>query len=155
MTQQRTAVLSFERPDSEDARKLIRQLNGDLLQRYPGLKAVHGLHAHDLSDPNFVFVIASVDGSAVGCGALRRLDTAVGEIKRMFVQPEFRGRGIARQILEALESRARDLGYASVWLETGIGQPEAIALYKSAGYREFAVSANISVMHSAYVSRND
>jgi putative acetyltransferase len=118
--------------------KLIRQLDGDLLRRYPDLQAVHGLHAHDLSDPNFAFVIAWVDGSAVGCGALRHLDSAVGEVKRMFVQREFRSRGIARQILEALETRARDLGYASVWLETGIGQPEAIALYKSAGYREFA-----------------
>jgi ribosomal protein S18 acetylase RimI-like enzyme len=56
----------------------------------------------------------------------------------MFVLPEFRGRGIARRILEALESKARDLRYASVCLETGIGQPEAIGLYKSAGYREIA-----------------
>jgi ribosomal protein S18 acetylase RimI-like enzyme len=138
MTQRRAAILSFERPDSEEARALIGQLDADLLRRYPDLKAVHGLHAHDLSDPSFSFVIAWVDGRAVGCGALRRLDPSVGEVKRMFVQPEFRGRGIARQILETLETRARDLRYASVWLETGIGQPEAIALYKSAGYREFA-----------------
>jgi len=137
MTQRRAAVISFERPDSEEARKLIRQLDGDLLQRYPGLKAVHGLHAHDMSDPNFAFVIARVNGSAVGCGALRLVEPGVGEVKRMFVQPEFRGRGIARQILEALEFRARDLKYGSVWLETGVGQPEATGLYKSAGYHEF------------------
>src|SRR5262245_19220268 len=135
---QRPAVLSFERPDSEEARRLIGQLDGDLIRRYPGLKSVHGLHAQDLADPNFTFVIAWVDGSAVGCGALRRLEPEVGEVKRMFVQPEFRGRGIARQILETLEDRARELGYELVWLETGIGQPEAISLYKSAGYREFA-----------------
>src|SRR5262245_19441400 len=138
MTQPGIATISFERPESEEAQNLIRQLDKDLLRRYPGLKAVHGLHPQDVVDPNFTFVIARVDGSAVGCGALRGLEPGIGEVKRMFVVPEFRGRGIARQILEALESRARDLGYASVWLETGIGQPEAIGLYKSAGYHDFA-----------------
>jgi putative acetyltransferase len=131
-------MISFDRLESEEAQNLIRQLDEDLLRRYPTLKAVHGLHPQDVADPNFTFVIARVDGSAVGCGALRGLEPGVGEVKRMFVLPEFRGHGIARRILEALEFRARDLGYVSVWLETGIGQPEAIGLYKSAGYREFA-----------------
>src|SRR5215475_11504648 len=137
MTKPLIPMISFERHDSEEAQNLIRQLDEDLLRRYPALKAVHGLHPQDVADPNFTFVIARVDGNAVGCGALRALEPGVGEVKRMFVLPEFRGRGIARRILEGLESRARDLGYASVWLETGIGQPEAIGLYKSAGYDEF------------------
>jgi putative acetyltransferase len=138
MTLRRPAVLAFERPDSAEAQNLIRQLDEELLRRYPALDDVHGLHPHDLSDPDFAFVIARANGSAVGCGALRRLENGVGELKRMFVVPEFRGRGIARQILEALESRARHLGYTFVRLETGTAQPEAIALYKSAGYSEIA-----------------
>jgi putative acetyltransferase len=138
MTQPQIATISFEQPESQEAKDLIRQLDEDLFRRYPALKAVHGLHPQDVANPGFSFVIAWVDGCAVGCGALRPLETGVGEVKRMFVLPEFRGRGVARRILEALESRACDLGYTSVWLETGIGQPEAISLYKSAGYREFA-----------------
>jgi putative acetyltransferase len=138
MTQSQTTTISFERPESEEAQNLIRQLDEDLLRRYPALKAVHGLHRQDVGDPGFTFVIARVDGCAVGCGALRALQMGIGEVKRMFVLPEFRGRGIARRILKALESRARDLGHATVWLETGVGQPEAISLYKSAGYLEFA-----------------
>lgn len=127
-----------EPPDSEDARALIRQLDEDLLRRYPDLPAVHGLHSRDLRDPGFTFLIARIDGAAAGCGALRALGPRSGELKRMFVMPGFRGRGIARLLLGALESRARELGYAIVRLETGIGQPEAIGLYKSAGYREIA-----------------
>ena len=131
-------MIGFERPDSEDAKSLIRQLDQELLRRYPALQETHGLHPQDLIDPDFTFIMARIDGAAVGCGALRRLAPDVGEVKRMFVLPDFRGRGVARRILEALESRARELHRDSVCLETGIGQPEAIGLYKSAGYREIA-----------------
>src|SRR5262245_57534210 len=127
-------MISFESPDSADAQYLIRQLDEELLRRYPSLKTTHGLHPQDLTDPDFTFLIARVDSRAVGC-AVRVLESGVGEVKRMFVLPEFRGRGIARQILLALESRARELGYKFVRLETGMEQPEAISLYKSAGYR--------------------
>jgi putative acetyltransferase len=128
-------MISFERPDCAEAQYLIRQLDEELLRRYPSLETTHGLHPQDLTDPDFTFLIARVDGRAVGCGALRVLELGVGEVKRMFVLPEFRGRGIARQILLALESRALKLGYRFVRLETGMEQPEAIGLYKSAGYR--------------------
>jgi putative acetyltransferase len=131
-----TVMIGFERPDSEDAKRLIRQLDQELLRRYPALQETHGLRPQDLNDPDFTFVMARIGGAAVGCGALRRLAPDVGEVKRMFVLPDFRGRGVARRILEALESRARALQHDSVCLETGIGQPEAIGLYKSAGYRQ-------------------
>jgi putative acetyltransferase len=128
-------VIRFDRPDSNDAQSLIQQLDEDLLRRYP-TQAVHGLHPQDVADPTLTFLIASVDGKAVGCGALRYLAPDVGEVKRMFVLPEFRGRGIARRILSALESRGRELGYSALQLETGTHQPEAIGLYKAAGYAE-------------------
>jgi putative acetyltransferase len=131
-------TICFELPSSHDAQSLIRQLDEDLLRRYPALQQTHGLNPQDVIDPDFTFVIARIDSSAVGCGALRRIEPGICEIKRMFVLPDFRRRGIARRILEALESRARELRYTSVLLETGIGQPEAIGLYKSAGYHEIA-----------------
>jgi GNAT superfamily N-acetyltransferase len=128
-------VICPDRPDSDDARSLIEQLDEDLLRRYPA-QAIHGLHPQDADDPALTFLVALVDGRPVGCGALRPLASCVGEVKRMFVLPEFRGRGVARRMLAALETKAREAGYSSLRLETGARQPEAIGLYTSAGYVE-------------------
>jgi GNAT superfamily N-acetyltransferase len=140
MTDTPEITISLEHPSSDDAQGLIRRLDEDLLSRYPTLQTTHGLHPRDLTNPDFTFVVArmsaGIGAGAVGCGALRGLETGAGEVKRMYVLPEFRGRGIARRILEALETKARDLGRRALRLETGAGQPEAIALYRSAGYRE-------------------
>ncbi len=70
----------------------------------------------------------------VGCGAFREIDTRTVEIKRMFVNPDSRGKGIASSILKELELWASELNYTQTILETGINQPEAIALYKKSGY---------------------
>jgi putative acetyltransferase len=128
-------VIRIDWPDSDEARLLMRQLDDDLRQRDPGA-VIHGLHPQDIADPHLTFLVASVDGHAAGCGALRPLEPGVGEVKRMCVRPAFRGRGIARHILGTLESAARALGYSTLRLETGIRQPEAISLYRSAGYAE-------------------
>jgi GNAT superfamily N-acetyltransferase len=80
------------------------------------------------------FVIARADGRAVGCGALRKLDGESAEVKRMYVAPEVRGNGVAKQILEHLEGVGRELGVHRLVLETGIYQAEAIGLYHGAGY---------------------
>ena len=79
-------------------------------------------------------VIARLDGAPVGCGALRAIDEETAEVKRMFVRPEARRRGIAARMLAELERVAREFGYRKIILETGVFQPEAIALYKKAGY---------------------
>lgn len=123
------------RPDGDEAQRLIRQLDDDLRSRYPGI-SIHGLSSADLADDEFTFVVARINGQEVGCGALRRLEPTVGELKRMFVVPAFRRHGIARRVLSALEARAIELGHTTLRLETGRGQPEAIALYKSSGYAE-------------------
>ena len=81
----------------------------------------------------FVFVMDD-DGEPVACGAIRRHDDVAAEIKRMYVRPEARGRGLARVVLRELESTATNLGYRALVLETGLRQPEAIALYESHGY---------------------
>jgi GNAT superfamily N-acetyltransferase len=120
-------------PDSEDALVLIQALDADLRSRYPGI-ALHGLHPEDVRDRRLTFLIAHADGRAIGCGAARELEPSIGEVKRMFVRPAWRRRGVARQILAALEIHARKCGYVALRLETGSGQPEAISLYRAAGY---------------------
>ena len=79
-------------------------------------------------------VIAFDDGEPVGCGAFKRYEEGVAEIKRMYVKPESRGRRIAALVLAELESWAAELGFTKCILETGHKQPEAIALYSREGY---------------------
>jgi GNAT superfamily N-acetyltransferase len=79
-------------------------------------------------------LVGYLNDTAVGCGAFRAIDTETVEIKRMFVNPDFRGKGIASSILKELEQWASELNYSQTILETGINQPEAIALYKKMGY---------------------
>jgi len=79
-------------------------------------------------------LVGVVDGRAVACGAVQALDAATGEIKRMYVRPAYRGRGIARQMLTALEEMAFAAGHTVLRLETGTYLPAAVALYSSAGY---------------------
>jgi GNAT superfamily N-acetyltransferase len=85
--------------------------------------------------PDGVFlVVRDEDGSALGCGGIARFDATRGEVKRMYVVPRARGRGIGRRLLVELEAGARALGYTGVVLETGDRQAEALGLYESSGY---------------------
>lgn len=85
--------------------------------------------------PDGVFlVVRDDDGRAVACGGICRIDELRAELKRMYVLPEERGRGLGRLVLERLEAAARNLGYTGVVLETGELQTEALGLYRSAGY---------------------
>lgn len=81
-----------------------------------------------------VFLVALDGGTAVGCGALRAVDTEHGELKRMYVVPERRGTGVADALLAALESAARERGWSRLVLETGEAQVAAIRLYERSGY---------------------
>ncbi|MGH9273562.1 MAG: GNAT family N-acetyltransferase [Acidimicrobiales bacterium] len=82
------------------------------------------------------FVVARLDGTAVGCGAVKPHDSVerIGEVKRMYTAPVARRRGASRAILRYLETAAHDLGYQRLQLETGTAQPEALALYESEGW---------------------
>jgi GNAT superfamily N-acetyltransferase len=95
------------------------------------------LGVDEVSPPHGVFLVAYLDGLPVGCGALRPLPAAgphVAEIKRMYTLPSARRRGVSRAVLRRLESEAVRLGYLQLHLETGLRQPEAIALYETSGY---------------------
>jgi GNAT superfamily N-acetyltransferase len=89
----------------------------------------------ELGPPGGTFLVGfAPDGTPVACGGVKRLDHRTCEIKRMFVAPEARGRGHARELLVALEDAARALGYALARLDTGPRQPQAEAMYRRAGY---------------------
>jgi ribosomal protein S18 acetylase RimI-like enzyme len=90
----------------------------------------------EMAPPAGVFVLVEVDGRPVAGGGVRRLGDGVGEIKRMFVLPEARGRGFGRRLLDALEAAAADLGYRRLRLDTAQSMTTAIAMYRRAGYKE-------------------
>ena len=111
-------------------------LSRDLAERYDFEDDGAGeFDARQPTSARSEFLIGRIDGSPVACGAFRPLSEHVAEIKRMYVRPEFRGRGYSKMILTELECRAAAAGYTVVRLETGNRQPEAISLYERAGYR--------------------
>lgn len=126
-------IIERASPYSADGEMLIGLLDADIIERLPGLPT-NGLKPNEGEDPLFTFYIARLDGQAVGCGGLRYLEPGIGEVKRMFVRPEVRGKGVARRILSQLEARAKELGCTQVLLETSVKHTEAMALYRACGF---------------------
>jgi putative acetyltransferase len=120
---------------SDTALALITALNAELRARYPedGVNYFR-LDPDDVRTGHGAFLVAWSADLAMGCGAVRLIDPHTAEIKRMYVRPEMRGRGVARHVLDALEREAKTLGATRLLLETGTRQPEAIALYTKAGF---------------------
>jgi GNAT superfamily N-acetyltransferase len=120
--------------DNSDFRELVALLDADLAIRDGD---EHSFYAQfNRVDKIRYVVVAFEDSEAVGCGAIKEYAEGVAEIKRMFVRPQNRGRGIAGQILTELETWAKELNYSECILETGIKQPEAIRLYQKSGYEK-------------------
>ncbi|HET8622258.1 MAG TPA: helix-turn-helix domain-containing GNAT family N-acetyltransferase [Gemmatimonadales bacterium] len=124
-------------PASAVARECLRRYFAELAERFEGGfdPAVSLTPADEFAPPRGCFLIASLNGQPVGCGALRYYPD-VGEVKRMWVDASARGLGIGRRILGQLEARARKRGLRRVRLETNKALTEAQALYGSSGYRE-------------------
>ena len=120
---------------SADASRLIAALNAELNAAFPEPGANHfSISGEQVESGSGAFLVAYLDDVAVGCGAVRRLDAATAELKRMYVAPALRGQGIGRALVEALEREARLLGVTSVVLETGTRLARAIKLYEAMGY---------------------
>lgn len=122
--------IRFVGRDSGDLLALIESLDVELEQRY-GMPMTVGVPVVEDS----LFAVAYATDEAVGCAALLPLEPRIGELKRMFVIPSARHAGVARRLLAAIEGEAVARGYRAIRLETGVRQPEALALYASAGYR--------------------
>ncbi len=127
-------MISLKRTDSndEDFIQLVKHLDADLAKR-DGEEHSFYNQFNSIALIRYALV-AYEDKVPVGCGAIREFDPETVEIKRMYVLPEHRGKGIAVQIVTALEQWAVELAYLQCILETGKKQPEAIALYKKLGY---------------------
>ena len=119
--------------DSPQSQALVAEVQQEYVRRYGGPDET-AVDPAEFAAPHGTFLVATVAGETIGCAGLRRHSDGVAEVKRMFVRVEHRRRGHARRMLAALETWARDHGARRVVLETGLAQPEAIALYESAGY---------------------
>jgi len=128
------ACITSERPDSADARTLIAELDAHLEPLYPR-ESRHGYSVDKLIAEAVAFFIVRQDSVPAGCGGVRLFGTEYGEVKRMYVRPQFRGLGLAKLILNHLAAHARSHGVGVLRLETGIYQPAAIGLYEQAGFR--------------------
>ena len=120
--------------DEPEVQKLVTDALAELSRRYGGSGDDTPISLTDFDPPAGRFFVAAADGDLVACAGWRRHDDDA-ELKRMYTSPAVRGRGVARRILAAIEESAREAGCKRVILETGDRQPEAIALYTSAGYR--------------------
>jgi GNAT superfamily N-acetyltransferase len=134
-------------PFNPAARRLLEEMVAEIPPRYGDIldeaetaeRVDQLLAAHTaFAGERCVFLLATVAGQVAGCVALAPLAGDTGEIKRMFVTPSLRRRGIGAGLLAALEERAQALGYRRLSLETGDQQPEALALYAQAGYAPIA-----------------
>lgn len=123
--------------DGDGAQLLIEELQAEYVVRYGGRDDTP-VDPAEFAPPDGLFVIGYLDGAPVAMGGLRRHADGEVEIKRMYVVPAARRQGFSRQLLTALEHRAGALGASRIILETGQNQPEAIALYESAGYSPIA-----------------
>lgn len=128
--------IAQESPAQHEVGHLLRQSDGHAGSLYPA-ESNHLVDARALMASNVRFFVARWESRAVGCGAMViDEDDGSAELKRMFVSPAARGRGIARALLELIEERGRSLGLRQLLLETGVRSVEALGLYRRHGYRE-------------------
>lgn len=127
-------MLEVRRTTSDDPgfRTLVAALDDELWQRYPDVQAEYA--PHNAVDHVATAVVVVDGGLPIGCGCFKPRAPGTVELKRMFVTPGARGRGVAGQIVQALEQWARELGNTAMVLETGNNQPEAVALYTRQGF---------------------
>jgi putative acetyltransferase len=128
-------TIAPEDPRSQVVQDMLAAFVEDVKRRYDRPPADVGTFDPALvSAPRSVFLVARRDKTAIGCGALVPMDESHVEVKRMYVKPDERGHGFATRILEELEAFARKFDYDAMRLETGVNQPESIALYGKAGF---------------------
>jgi len=126
-----------ERADAPVARALLDDYLADLRARLGEFDESRGApaDADEMSPPTGVFLVAYLDAAPIACGGVKPRPEGA-EIKRMWVAPGARRRGVGRRLLAALEDAARAAGHRRAVLDTSAGQPEALAMYRALGYVE-------------------
>jgi ribosomal protein S18 acetylase RimI-like enzyme len=131
--------VTVEKPSSADARRCMHAYFAELDERFDaGFDPARALpvDVEELVPPRGLLLLARLHGEAVGCGALKLNDEGRAEIKRIWVSPSTRGLGVGRRLVRELEHHAAERGATTVRLDTNRTLTEAIALYRSEGYRE-------------------
>ncbi len=128
-------TIAEEPPRQPEILRLLEMSDAYAASLYPA-ESNHLVDVSTLEQPAVSFFVARFDGAVVGCCALVEACDGTAEIKRMFVDPQARGLKVGKRLLQTLERQAKSLGLDMIRLETGIHQPEAIGLYRSAGYVE-------------------
>lgn len=134
-----SVAVALEPADSADARSCLEQYYAELARRFPSgfdPLAVNNFDPAEMTPPKGWFVVARVDSEPVGCGALKRLEDGVGEVKRVWTSPSARGLGVASRIMDRLEAQAVEAGFTILRLDTNGTLKEAQAMYAKRGYRE-------------------
>lgn len=129
-----SAKIMPERPDTYDAVLLITELEAHLDPLYPR-ESRHGLNVAQLLAEDVAFFLLRCDGAPACCGGVKLYGAEYGEVKRMYVRPQFRGLGFGKMMLNHLEDFTRERGVSLLRLETGIHQHEAVGLYEHMGFR--------------------
>jgi len=124
-----------EDPRQAEVRRIFAESGAYLQALYPS-ESNHVVDVDALAGPDAVFLAARRNGELLGSIAFRIIAPGHAEIKRMFVRSEARGIGLGRRLLSALEDAARQKHVSRISLETGIKQPQAIALYRASGYQD-------------------
>lgn len=127
------AVITAERPDTPDATALINELQTHLESFYPP-ESRHGFSVQKLIDQQVAFFVLRADDRPAGCGGIMLVGREYGELKRMYVRPEFRGLGFGKRLINHLARHALAHGVPLLRLETGIHQEAAIRMYEQAGF---------------------
>ena len=127
-------TITQERPDSPDAIQLINELQTVLSQEMYPDESRHGYSVEKLLREGVIFFITRIDDRPAGCGGIQLFDTEYGEVKRMYVRPQYRGLGLGKLMLDRLSAYAREKRIFTLRLETGIYQKEAIKLYEGNGF---------------------
>jgi GNAT superfamily N-acetyltransferase len=128
----------LEPSDTPVSEELQRRYFADIAARYPGWSPdlIPSADPAEVAPPVGAWVVAYFADVPVGCGGVKRLDDATVELKRLYLAESVRGQGLGRRLLRELEEHARAFGYESVRLDTGNLQPEALGLFRAAGYVE-------------------
>ena len=126
--------MKIDRTNSKNSnfKELCFKLDDDLNHRYG--KEQSKYDKHNTIEDNHTVIVGYLDETPIAIGCFKAIDRESIEIKRMYVSPTCRRKGFSTKILSALENWAKELNYSIARLETGKGQPEAIDLYKKAGY---------------------
>jgi putative acetyltransferase len=135
LIQRDDVVLAPETPDQPEIRAFFAASEAYMGALYPA-ESNHFVDAAALAQPHVIFLVARTQGAAIGCGAVVKADDGTAEIKRMWLEPAARGLKLGSRLLAALEAAARADGIHTLQLETGNAQPEALGLYRRAGFVE-------------------